>query len=121
MMLITHNLGVVAEVCDRICVMYAGRIVEDAETFELFANPRHPYTAGLLAAFPKLGERKDELSVIRGTVPNLMKPFPGCAFVERCDKAMEVCRKTRPSRVEASPGHFVSCHLWTRGEDSDVS
>jgi len=121
MMLITHNLGVVAEVCDRICVMYAGRIVEDAETFELFANPKHPYTAGLLAAFPKLGERKDELSVIRGTVPNLMKPFPGCPFVERCDKAMEVCRKTRPSHVEVSPGHFVSCHLWTRGEDSDVS
>jgi len=121
MMLITHNLGVVAEVCDRICVMYAGRIVEEAETFELFANPKHPYTAGLLTAFPKLGERKDELSVIRGTVPNLMKPFPGCAFVERCDKAMEVCRKTRPSHVEVSPGHFVSCHLWTRGEDSDVS
>jgi len=120
MMLITHNLGVVAEVCDRICVMYAGRIVEDAETFELFANPRHPYTEGLLAAFPKLGERKDDLSVIRGTVPNLMKPFPGCAFVDRCDKAMEVCRKMRPSRVEVSPGHFVSCHLWTRGEDSDV-
>jgi len=120
MMLITHNLGVVAEVCDRICVMYAGRIVEDAETFELFARPKHPYTAGLLMAFPKLGERKPELSVIRGTVPNLMKPFPGCPFVERCDKAMEVCRKERPSRVEISPGHFVSCHLWTGGENPNV-
>jgi len=120
MMLITHNLGVVAEVCDRICVMYAGRIVEDAETFELFANPKHPYTAGLLTAFPKLGERKDELMVIRGTVPNLMSPFPGCAFVERCDKATEVCRKKRPARVEVSPGHFVSCHLWSGGEGSDV-
>lgn len=120
MILITHNLGVVAEVCDRICVMYAGRIVEDAETFELFASPRHPYTAGLLTAFPKLGERKDELSVIRGTVPNLMSPFPGCAFVERCDKATEVCRKKRPSRVEVSPGHFVSCHLWSGGEDPGV-
>lgn len=120
MILITHNLGVVAEVCDRICVMYAGRIVEDAETFDLFGNPRHPYTAGLLTAFPKLGERKPELSVIRGTVPNLMRPFPGCPFVERCDKAMEVCRRSRPSRVEVSPGHFVSCHLWTRGEGTDV-
>ena len=121
MILITHNLGVVAEVCDRICVMYAGRIVEDAETFELFASPRHPYTSGLLLAFPKLGERKEELSVIRGTVPNLMKPFPGCAFVERCDKAMEICTKVRPSRVEVSPGHFVSCHLWPGGERSNVS
>ncbi|OGS57174.1 MAG: hypothetical protein A3K60_05710 [Euryarchaeota archaeon RBG_19FT_COMBO_56_21] len=120
MMLITHNLGVVAEVCDRICVMYAGRIVEEAETFELFANPRHPYTAGLLAAFPKLGERKDELSVIRGTVPNLMRPFQGCAFVERCEKATEVCGEDMPRRVEISPGHFVSCHLWTGKEGPNV-
>ena len=116
MMLITHNLGVVAEVCDRICVMYAGRIVEDAETFELFANPKHPYTLGLLTAFPKLGERKEELTVIRGTVPNLMKMVPGCAFADRCDKATEVCRERKPDRVEVSPGHHVSCHLWNRGE-----
>jgi len=119
MMLITHNLGVVAEVCDRICVMYAGRIVEDAETFELFANPKHPYTSGLLSAFPKLGERKEELTVIRGTVPDLMRLAPGCAFVDRCDKAMAVCRKERPNRVEVAPGHYVSCHLWTGGETSD--
>ncbi|HIJ17145.1 MAG TPA: ABC transporter ATP-binding protein [Thermoplasmata archaeon] len=115
MMLITHNLGIVAETCDRICVMYAGRIVEDAETFELFANPRHPYTAGLLVAFPKLGEKKAELPVIRGTVPDLMNPFKGCPFVDRCDKALEVCSKQRPSRVAVSPGHFVSCHLWSGG------
>ncbi len=120
MILITHNLGVVAEVCDRICVMYAGRIVEEAETFELFANPKHPYTGGLLNAFPKLGERKSELSVIRGTVPNLMKPFLGCPFIERCDKAMEVCRTVRPPRIEVAPGHFVSCHIWTGGENADV-
>lgn len=116
MILITHNLGVVAEVCDRICVMYAGTIVEDAETFELFAHPKHPYTSGLLNAFPKLGERKPELAVIRGTVPNLMKPFLGCPFFERCDKSMKVCNEVRPSRVEVSPGHFVSCHLWAGGE-----
>jgi oligopeptide/dipeptide ABC transporter ATP-binding protein len=115
MMLITHNLGIVAETCDRICVMYAGRIVEDAETFELFENPRHPYTAGLLLAFPKLGEKKPELPVIRGTVPNLMKPFAGCPFVDRCDKAMDVCSRKRPPRTEVSPGHFVSCHLWPGG------
>jgi peptide/nickel transport system ATP-binding protein len=111
MMLITHNLGVVAETCDRICIMYAGRIVEEAETFELFANPLHPYTRGLLIAFPKLGERRDELSVIRGSVPNLMQPFRGCPFEERCDFSKEICSRVRPTRVEVSPGHFVSCHL----------
>lgn len=112
MMLITHNLGVVAETCDRVCIMYAGRIVEDAETFELFARPMHPYTMGLLSAFPKLGERREELAVIRGTVPNLMIPFPGCAFVDRCDRATDLCMSKKPTRVEVSPGHFVSCHLY---------
>jgi oligopeptide/dipeptide ABC transporter ATP-binding protein len=117
MMLITHNLGVVAETCDRVCIMYAGRIVEDAETFELFARPLHPYTMGLLNAFPKLGERREELSVIRGTVPNLMIPFPGCAFVDRCDRATDLCMSKKPTRVEVSPGHFVSCHLYPTGDE----
>lgn len=121
MMLITHNLGVVAETCNRVCIMYAGRIVEEAETFALFGEPLHPYTRGLLTAFPKLGEQKDELAVIRGTVPNLMKPFPGCSFVDRCDFAVEQCRKIRPTRLEVSPGHFVSCHLYPLGgEKSDA-
>jgi peptide/nickel transport system ATP-binding protein len=115
MMLITHNLGVVAETCDRICIMYAGRIVEEAETFELFGNPLHPYTRGLLTAFPKLGEKKEELSVIRGSVPNLMKTFPGCSFADRCDRATEKCTKVRPRRTEVSVGHFVSCHLYPPG------
>ena len=118
MMLITHNLGVVAETCNRVCIMYAGRIVEEAETFELFGKPMHPYTKGLLMAFPKLGERKDELAVIRGTVPNLMKPFPGCSFVDRCDLATEDCRRMRPKLVETSPGHFVSCHLYPPGGEN---
>jgi oligopeptide/dipeptide ABC transporter ATP-binding protein len=115
MMLITHNLGVVAEVCDRVCIMYAGRIMENAETFELFEKPLHPYTRGLLTAFPKLGERKEELTVIRGTVPNLMNPFPGCSFVDRCDSATDECRSSRPATVEITPGHFVSCHLYSKG------
>ena len=117
MMLLAHNLGVVAETCDRVCIMYAGRIVEDAETFELFARPLHPYTMGLLNAFPKLGERREELSVIRGTVPNLMIPFPGCAFVDRCDRATDLCMSKKPTRVEVSPGHFVSCHLYPAGDE----
>jgi len=115
MILITHNLGVVAETCDRICIMYAGRIVEEAETFELFRKPLHPYTRGLLNAFPKLGEKKEELSAIRGTVPNLMRPFPGCPFVDRCDNAVGPCSVQRPGRVEVFPGHFVSCHLYGPG------
>ncbi|MBU0684843.1 MAG: ABC transporter ATP-binding protein [Thermoplasmatota archaeon] len=115
MMIITHNLGVVAETCDRVCIMYAGRIVEIAETFDLFGSPLHPYTKGLLTAFPKLGERKEELAVIRGTVPNLMKPFPGCPFVDRCDYAVNACSRVRPWMVEVGPGHFVACHLYPAG------
>jgi oligopeptide/dipeptide ABC transporter ATP-binding protein len=115
MMLITHNLGVVAETCDRVCIMYAGRIVEDAETFTLFGRPMHPYTKGLLTAFPKLGEQKEELAVIRGTVPNLMKPFRGCSFVDRCDFATDICGAVRPEMIEVEPRHYVSCHLYTKG------
>ena len=119
MILITHNLGVVAETCDRVCIMYAGRIVEEAETFELFGKPMHPYTRGLLTAFPKLGEQKEELSVIRGTVPNLMNPFPGCSFVDRCDFATDQCRRVRPKMAEVAPGHLVACHLYPSGGEKD--
>ncbi|MCJ7464565.1 MAG: ABC transporter ATP-binding protein [Thermoplasmata archaeon] len=119
MMLITHNLGIVAETCDRVCIMYAGRIVEEAETFELFGKPMHPYTRGLLTAFPKLGEQKEELSVIRGTVPNLMNPFPGCSFVDRCDFATDQCRQVRPKMAEVAPGHLVACHLYPSGGEKD--
>jgi oligopeptide/dipeptide ABC transporter ATP-binding protein len=119
MMLITHNLGVVAETCDRVCIMYAGRIVEEAETFELFGKPMHPYTRGLLTAFPKLGEKKEELSVIRGTVPNLMNPFPGCSFVDRCDFATDQCKRARPKMAEVAPGHLVACHLYPSGGERD--
>jgi oligopeptide/dipeptide ABC transporter ATP-binding protein len=115
MMLITHNLGVVAETCDRICIMYAGRIVEIAGTRELFEDPLHPYARGLLKAFPKLGEQKDELNVIRGTVPNLMKPFHGCPFADRCDSSMDRCRAYGPTMLEVRPGHYVSCHLYSAG------
>jgi oligopeptide/dipeptide ABC transporter ATP-binding protein len=119
MMLITHNLGIVAETCDRVCIMYAGRIVEEAETLELFGKPMHPYTRGLLTAFPKLGEQKEELSVIRGTVPNLMNLFPGCSFVDRCDFATDPCRRVRPKMAEVAPGHLVACHLYPSGGEKD--
>lgn len=112
LLLITHNLGIVAETCDRICVMYAGRIVEEAPTLEMFENPKHPYSVGLLAAFPKMGEHVDELTAIRGMVPSLMNLPGGCAFSDRCDHASPVCKETRPGMIEVNSNHWVACHLY---------
>ncbi len=117
MLLITHNLGIVAETCDRVCVMYAGKIVEESPTTELFDSPRHPYSVGLLKAFPKPGERAEELSAIKGTVPNLMNLPPGCPFAERCERAMDKCREVKPRMVEVSLGHRVACHLFDKEGD----
>jgi peptide/nickel transport system ATP-binding protein len=115
-MLITHDLGVVAEMAERVVVMYAGRKVEEASAAALFATPRHPYTQGLLAAVPKLGsslgtEARGRLTEIPGQVPSLRRPMVGCAFAGRCPHVMEICRTVTPSAAEAEPGHFVSCHL----------
>jgi peptide/nickel transport system ATP-binding protein len=108
---ITHDLGLVAEVCDRVTVMYAGDVCETAEVRELFRGPLHPYTAGLLASVPK-ADQQEELSMIPGAVPNLIAPPEGCRFHPRCPKRMEVCDKQKPSTVEHSPGHWVACHLY---------
>ncbi len=108
---ITHDLGIVAEVADRVGVMYAGNIVEIAEVSELFANPIHPYTTGLLGAVPKPTENVEKLEYIPGVVPDLIKPPQGCLFYDRCPIAEEVCRKERPKLVEVRSNHFVSCHL----------
>ncbi|WEG19219.1 ABC transporter ATP-binding protein (plasmid) [Alkalihalophilus pseudofirmus] len=96
-LLITHDLGVVAEVCDRVIVMYAGRIVEEATTEELFDNPRHPYTQGLIASIPKIGSNKKKLTSIPGTVPNPSDMPVGCKFAPRCSKVMEVCYEKEPN------------------------
>jgi oligopeptide/dipeptide ABC transporter ATP-binding protein len=118
LLLITHNLGIVAKTCDRVCVMYAGRIVEQALTGEFFESPKHPYSVGLLNAFPKRGSRSGELSAIRGTVPNLMHLSPGCAFCERCDRSMDICASEMPRMVETARGHFVECHLYGSGGEN---
>jgi peptide/nickel transport system ATP-binding protein len=115
-MLITHDLGVVAETAERVVVMYAGRKVEEASAAALFANPRHPYTQGLLAAVPKLGSSLTEggrgrLTEIPGQVPSLRTPIVGCAFAGRCAYVMEVCRQVTPSATSAGDGHLVACHL----------
>ncbi|MHA2434133.1 MAG: ABC transporter ATP-binding protein, partial [Candidatus Thorarchaeota archaeon] len=108
--IITHDLGVVAETCTQVAVMYAGVVVEYASTEDLFSNPIHPYTQGLLRAIPKLIEKIDRLLQIRGSVPNLITPPSGCRFHPRCDFATEICKEKRPRREEMKPGHWVECH-----------
>jgi len=114
-LLITHDLGVVAEMAERIVVMYAGRKVEEATALDLFRSPRHPYTQGLLGAVPKLGSSleargRTRLSEIPGIVPNLKKPIEGCAFASRCPHVTDLCRKVAPGVEQKAPGHFVACH-----------
>lgn len=111
-LLITHDLSVIAEVTDRVGVMYAGNIVEIADTFTIFKNPKHPYTVGLMEAIPKITEKKEELKQIRGSVPNLIYPPSGCRFHPRCDYIKPICQKKKPKLVEIEPGHFVACHLY---------
>jgi len=114
--LITHDLGVIAEMAERVAVMYAGQIVEQAEVTPLFAEPLHPYTQGLIGSIPILGKVKDRLEVIPGSVPNLVDLPPGCRFAPRCkarlEHALSICVETNPSLVEIKPGHNVRCWLY---------
>lgn len=107
---ITHDLGLVAEICDRVTVMYAGDVVETASVRELFRSPLHPYTQGLLHSVPGL-EQEGELPTIPGTVPNLVHPPSGCRFHPRCPHAMDICAEEKPEAREHSPNHWVACHL----------
>jgi peptide/nickel transport system ATP-binding protein len=113
--LITHDLGVVAEIAERVLVMYAGRKVEEAPVRELFRSPRHPYTRGLLAALPRLGSslngKPGKLAEIPGVVPSLKQRIPGCVFASRCVLAQDICRTTTPAIELKSPGHFAACHF----------
>jgi oligopeptide transport system ATP-binding protein len=109
--LITHDLGVVAGMSDRIQVMYAGTIAERADTYELFANPRHPYTLGLLKSIPRLDEKKEKLDPIRGLPPDLIDLPDMCPFSPRCDFSEEICERKAPQLREVAPEHVVSCHF----------
>jgi peptide/nickel transport system ATP-binding protein len=119
-MLITHDLGVVAEMAQRVVVMYAGRKVEEAKVGEIFANPKHPYTRGLIGAVPKLGSSLEEASAraklaeIPGLVPSLRKPIVGCPFAGRCPIGTELCRQVAPAVEAKAPGHLVACHYAER-------
>jgi peptide/nickel transport system ATP-binding protein len=107
--LITHDLGVVAEICDEVAVMYAGEIVERASVDELFENPQHPYTVGLLGSIPRLGRRTSHLATIEGVVPNMGEPPPGCRFAARCPFAKSACIAAPPPLVDLSRGHWSRC------------
>jgi peptide/nickel transport system ATP-binding protein len=109
---ISHDLGVIAQLCDRVSVMYAGQMVETAPVEALFARPRHPYTVGLLQAIPSMHEERDSLMVIPGVVPRLIEPPPGCRFAPRCGKRFDPCDRVAPPMSEVEPGHAVACHLY---------
>lgn len=111
-LLITHDLGVVAELCDRVAVMYAGNIVEIAEVNELFAKPLHPYTQGLMRAVPIVGRPVERLETIQGSVPDLIHPPSGCRFHPRCPFAFERCRVEKPQLCDVGEEHKVACHLY---------
>ncbi|KES04098.1 methionine ABC transporter ATP-binding protein [Streptomyces toyocaensis] len=112
LVLITHDLGVVADVADRIAVMYAGRIVESAPVHDIYKAPAHPYTRGLLDSIPRLDRKGQELYAIKGLPPNLMSIPPGCAFHPRCPLARDVCRTDEPPLYQVSATRGSACHFW---------
>jgi len=118
--LITHDLGVVAEMAERVAVMYAGEVVEQTEVNALFDEPLHPYTQGLIGSIPILGEIKEKLDVIPGSVPNLVNLPPGCRFAPRCQArfkhALTICTEVKPDLEEIKTGHFVRCWLYQNAE-----
>ena len=109
--IITHNLGVVAEICDYVYVMYAGRIVEQAPTCELFDHTTHPYTKGLMASIPRIGNNPERLHTIPGVVPNLLHLPEGCTFCTRCECAVEACRKEKPVLKKVGEEHWSACAI----------
>lgn len=119
--LITHDLGVVSDVCDRIAVMYAGKIVEIGSTDDIFYHPKHCYTQGLLRSIPKISEKgRERLVPIEGTPVDLLNPPAGCPFAPRCEKCMRICLKAMPEFTEISTGHKSACWLLQKAESEEV-
>lgn len=115
-LLISHDLGVVAEMCDRVVVMYAGKVVEEADVFDIFENPQHPYTKGLLHSIPKLRQKTERLESIPGNVPNPANMPTGCKFAPRCSQVMDICWKQDPDLVQIAEGHLCRCFLLYENE-----
>lgn len=120
-LLITHDLGVVAQMCDRIVVMYAGQVVEETDRYRLFGQPQHPYTQGLLQSIPKLDEQKRRLYAIPGQVPNPHQMPTGCRFAPRCEHVMEICQEAAPELISVTDGHQSRCFLHQKEESSHAT
>jgi oligopeptide/dipeptide ABC transporter ATP-binding protein len=117
-LLITHDLGVVAETCERVAVAYAGRVVETGHVDSVLYAPKHPYTRGLLAALPDSVEHGQSLQMIKGNVPDGLRPVSGCPFHPRCSDVIEICRRKDPAQFQMEDvGHIVACHLYVEGTD----
>jgi peptide/nickel transport system ATP-binding protein len=116
MIMITHDLGIVAEICDKVAIMYAGNAVEYADKRSLYLNPLHPYTVGLFNSIPKLDVEQEELEVITGLTPDPTNLPTGCPFHPRCPKAMEKCSSSKPEKIEVEPGHFTRCFLYEKNK-----
>ncbi|WP_432661897.1 ABC transporter ATP-binding protein [Wukongibacter baidiensis] len=116
MILITHDLGVVAEICDKVAIMYAGNIVEYAKIRDLYNNPKHPYTLGLFNSIPDLDDESEQLNVIKGLPPDPTNLPSGCTFHPRCEKACEKCTTHKPEMIEVEPEHYVACFLYEDGK-----
>lgn len=112
MLMITHDLGIVADICDKVSVIYAGRIIEHGNLVDIFDNTRHPYTEGLFNSLPNLADRTQKLKPIKGLMPDPSDLPTGCTFHPRCDYAMEICSKQKPPRVYRDGEHYVECHLY---------
>ncbi|MBN2395734.1 MAG: ABC transporter ATP-binding protein [Candidatus Atribacteria bacterium] len=110
-LMITHDLGVISEMCDDVAVMYAGHIVEYSDVYTIFEHPMHPYTKGLYRSIPRMDREVKKLDTIRGMIPNLLNLPPGCPFNSRCEYAFDRCFKEIPKMVEVEPNHWVKCHL----------
>lgn len=119
--IITHDLGVVAQTCQRVAVMYAGRIIEVGPARAIFSDPKHPYTRGLLAAVPRISGSQQELKTISGSVPDLIRPPSGCRFHPRCPFAEKICQEEAPEPTVVEPDHFAECHLYGKLAGKSVS
>lgn len=115
MIMITHDLGIVAEVCDKVAIMYAGNVIEYTDKVRLYTNPRHPYTIGLFNSIPDIESDVEKLKPIKGLMPDPTDLPSGCPFHPRCDKAMPICSTRVPLNTEIEPGHFVKCLLYEEG------
>lgn len=121
MLMITHDLGIVADICDEVSVVYAGRVVEHGSLEDIFDHTRHPYTKGLFRSLPNMEDRTARLKPIKGLMPDPSNLPAGCAFCPRCDHAMEICALEKPGRVWESEDHYVECHLYTRERGGEPS